>query len=343
MQELKIGENISLRPFNTMGLEISARYYCSVEDVDELKEAIQFGKDNNLEILTLGGGSNVLFTNDFDGLIIHNLIKGKVTLQENDEMVHLFIGAGEVWHDLVRFAVRRDWYGIENLALIPGSVGAAPIQNIGAYGAELKDVLVRVHALDVNTLEELSFSNAECQFAYRDSIFKGEKKGELIVFGIEIILSKIPTINIEYGDIRKVLEEKNVMSADAQAIFDAVCAIRQSKLPDPKELGNTGSFFKNPIVDKSVFERIKKQYPEVPSYPVDDEKVKIPAGWLIEQSGWKGKRIGNTGNHAKQALVIVNYGGAKGKEIWEHAQNVIADIDKNFGIKLQAEVNIIGA
>jgi UDP-N-acetylmuramate dehydrogenase len=338
---LKVGENISLKSFNTMGVSASARFYCAVENVDELKEAISWGKDKNLKIMTLGGGSNILFTSDFDGLIIHNNITGKVTLQENAELVHLYVGAGEVWHDLVRFAVRRDWYGIENLALIPGSVGAAPLQNIGAYGVELKDVLVRVHALDIDSLEEISFTNEECQFAYRDSIFKQEKKGQLVIFGIEIILSKIPSINIEYGDIRKVLEEKNIMSADAQAIYDAVCKIRQSKLPDPKELGNTGSFFKNPIVEKKVLEKIQKSHPEAPFYPIDNEHIKIPAGWLIEQSGWKGKRVGNTGNHEKQALVIVNYGDATGTEILEHARNVIDDIDKRFGIRLQPEVNII--
>jgi len=324
-----------------MGLDVVARYYYEANDVDELKEAIAWQREKACKFLVLGGGSNIVFTQDFDGLIIHNQILGVSTIQESPELVHLFVGAGEQWHDLVQFAVQRDWYGIENLALIPGSVGAAPIQNIGAYGVEIKDVLLSVHALNTETLEEESFTNEECEFSYRMSVFKGAQKGKYIIFGIEILLSKQAQVNIEYGDIRKVLEDNEVMTVDAKAVFDAVCAIRQSKLPDPTELGNTGSFFKNPIVDSKVLDSIQVNFPEVPHYLVQDNKVKIPAGWLIEKAGWKGKRVGETGNHEKQALVIVNYGEAKGSEIVAHAKNVMASVKDQFGIELEAEVNII--
>lgn len=341
MQDLKIQENISLKSLNTMGLNVQTRYYAQVADVEELRAALIWQQTNNVNSMILGGGSNVLFTTDFDGLIIHNQIRGMATLQQNDELVHLYVGGGENWHDFVEFTVKRGWYGIENLALIPGLVGAAPIQNIGAYGVELKDVLVRVHALNRETLEDESFSNEECEFGYRNSIFKQREKGKYIIVGIELVLSKIPKVNTEYGAIRSVLTEQGIDNPTGIDVFSAVVAIRQSKLPDPKELGNTGSFFKNPIVPKEKFEEIKAKHEQVPSYPIDDKMVKIPAGWLIEKAGWKGKVVGNTGNHKNQALVIVNYGEATGQEIAEHAARVMDSIMNEFGIRLEAEVNII--
>jgi UDP-N-acetylmuramate dehydrogenase len=338
---LNILKNISLQTLNTMGIDVLASNFVEVETVSQLLEALEWSETNKKEIMVLGGGSNVLFTRDFDGLIIQNKIRTVEIIEETKDSVFLHIGAGENWHELVQYTVDQNWYGIENLALIPGSVGAAPIQNIGAYGVELKDVLTKVHAIDLQSKNTRTFSNEECKFAYRDSVFKSVNKGKFTIVGIEIGLSKVRRINIEYGDIRKVLDEMDERDIIAKTIFDAVCKIRKSKLPDPAVLGNTGSFFKNPIVSMDIMENIKSSHPDVPMYPVDENRVKIPAGWLIEKSGWKGKRIGETGNHEKQALVIVNYGKATGIEVLEHANRVIDDIKNKFGIELQAEVNII--
>ena len=335
-------KNISLQKYNSFGIEVFADWLAEIEDVEQLLTIL----DDSLDMrkLILGGGSNVLFLNDFHGMILLNLIKGKEVVSETDDKILLKIKGGENWHDLVMWAVENNYGGIENLALIPGKAGTAPIQNIGAYGMEIKDVLQEVHAIDMTTSYPVKFSRKDCQFGYRDSIFKKpENKGKYFISAIILELTKKDhNLRTGYGAIQDILKTKNICSPTIKDVAEAVIEIRRSKLPDPKEIGNAGSFFKNPFIDKDLLEKLLKVYPKMPNYPTDKENIfKVPAGWLIEQAGFKGKRFGNAGVHDKQALVLVNYGGATGQEIKELAELIITEVEKKFFITLQPEVNFI--
>lgn len=338
---LQLKKHQNLKSYNTLGVEATAAQFVSVKSRDQLVKVLKEPDVQSMEKFILGGGSNVLFVDDFDGLVLHMGIKGITTVKKDDNHVWIRSGAGEIWHKLVLHCVERGWGGIENLSLIPGTVGAAPIQNIGAYGVELQQVFESLEAVEVATGNTRTFDPEDCEFGYRDSIFKNELKGKYIVTHVTLCLSKDPELNTSYGAIQSKLEEENIQQPTIRDISDVVTAIRQSKLPDPKSLGNAGSFFKNPVVSPAKFERLKKQYPELPGYPMDDGTVKVPAGWLIEEAGWKGKVLGNAGTYRNQALVIVNHGGATGREILELAQNVQEAVRQQFDIELDPEVNII--
>jgi UDP-N-acetylmuramate dehydrogenase len=335
---MKIQKNFSLQPFNTFGLDATAKLFAKVSDV---KELVTFLEINKAPLFILGGGSNILLTKDINALVLKNEIKGIEIVREFKNCVHVAVGGGENWHQFVLWAIREKLGGIENLSLIPGTVGASPIQNIGAYGVELKDVFVKLEAIHLDTGKKQIFYKKDCHFGYRDSIFKKSLKGKVLISKVVFRLSKTPKINSSYGDIQTILKEKNIKTPSIKDVSDAVIQIRSSKLPDPAVLGNAGSFFKNPEISARSFQKLKIRFPNIVYYNLPTGKVKIPAGWLIEHSGWKGKKIGNTGNHAQQALVIVNYGAATGEEIKTHAERVIASVDETFGIKLSAEVNII--
>lgn len=337
-----IKENFDLSNYNTMGLKAIARFFTEVYSVTEIKEALQFANDKNLRLLVLGGGSNVLFVKDFDGFVILNRIKGIHTISEDEDQITIGIGAGENWHQLVLDCVEKGYGGIENLSLIPGTVGAAPIQNIGAYGVELVDVFESLEAYDIEQKELKTFTKEECGFGYRDSIFKRELKGKVVITSVTLKLTKKPKLNYSYSSLKEQLEGKEVKVPTIKDISDAVIEVRQSKLPDPDQIGNTGSFFKNPVISVYQYDELKSTYPELPGYPVSERQVKVPAGWLIEKAGWKGKREGDAGVHNKQALVLVNHGNATGEQIWNLANQVIESVNKQFDIRLSPEVNILG-
>ncbi|MFN3849299.1 MAG: UDP-N-acetylmuramate dehydrogenase [Spirosomataceae bacterium] len=338
---IQIQENILLKQYNTFGIAANARYFVEVASVDELKAVLQNPDFDGVKRLILGGGSNVLLLHDFDGLVIKINIGGIEIIQQDDTNIYIKAGAGVVWHELVMHCVAKNYAGIENLSLIPGTVGAAPMQNIGAYGVEIKDVFYELEALNIETLEVEKFDLPTCRFGYRESIFKHEAKGKYVILNVTFRLNKTPNFNTSYGAIKDTLTEMGVAEMSIKAVSDAVIHIRQSKLPNPAEIGNAGSFFKNPEIPKTHFDKLKEQYPNIPSYPIDENTVKVPAGWLIEQAGWKGQRFGEVGVHAKQALVLVNYGGGKGQEIKELSEKIQASINEKFGIKLNAEVNFI--
>lgn len=334
--------DVDLKSFNTLNVSATARYFASVKSESELKNILTHPKTDGLQIFILGGGSNILFTDDFDGLVLHIEIKGRKVIKETDDHVWLKIGAGENWHETVRYCVERGWGGIENLSLIPGTVGAAPIQNIGAYGVELEEVFEWLEAVDIEGRATRRYNRKECEFGYRDSIFKGELKGIVIVTNVVLRLSKSPELNTSYGAIQSTLDKRGIADPTIRDISDIVIDIRNSKLPNPDTLGNAGSFFKNPVVNETVYEHIKERYPEVPGYTMNENKVKIPAGWLIEETGWKGKVVGKAGTYKQQALVIVNHGNATGQEILTLANEIQASVEDEFGIELVPEVNIIG-
>lgn len=334
--------NVDLKPYHTLHISAKARWFAAVKTTGQLKEILRYAQTKNLPLLVLGGGSNMLFSGDFDGLVLHVQIGGKEVIKETDEHVWLKVGAGENWHQTVRYCVEKGWGGVENLSLIPGTVGAAPIQNIGAYGVELTDVFDRLEAVEIETAEMQIFNKDECRFGYRDSIFKNELKGKYVVTQVVLKLSKHPKINASYGAIQSELKKRGIAKPSIRDVSDVIIDIRESKLPNPDELGNAGSFFKNPLVDKCIFDRIKKEYAHAPGYSVGDGKIKVPAGWLIEQTGWKGKTVGHAGTYKQQALVIVNHGGATGKEILNLAGSIQESVKKEFGIELVPEVNIIG-
>ncbi len=334
-------QNYPLKAYNTFGLEATARYFVEVNTIDELEEVLKHEELKGLPRFILGGGSNILLTNDFDGLVIKNSIKGIELLREDDKHVWLKVGSGEVWHELVLYAINQGWGGIENLSLIPGQVGAAPMQNIGAYGVELEATFDNLVAVNMQTTEVRTFAKDECHFGYRESVFKTTLKGQYCIVSVTFRLNKQPVINATYGDIKRTLDDMEVWEPTVKAVSDAVIKIRQSKLPDPKVLGNSGSFFKNPEIPKAQFEALQQYYPLIPNYPAPNGLVKVPAGWLIEQAGWKGKRVGNTGSHAQQALVLVNYGGATGQEIYQLALDIQASVKEKFGINIVPEVNVV--
>jgi UDP-N-acetylmuramate dehydrogenase len=336
---MNIQKNISLLPYNTFGLEAKAAHFAEIHSLGDLRQCIRSGIK---PMLILGGGSNMLLTQDQQALVIKNQIKGISIVRSFKEKVWVEAGAGENWHQFVLWAVENGLGGIENLSLIPGTVGAAPIQNIGAYGVELKDVFVKLTAVSLETGRLKQFTRSACRFGYRDSVFKREEKGKWCITSVIFSLTKSRhKINISYGDIAKTLESMNIPKPDIADISKAVIQIRSSKLPDPAKIGNCGSFFKNPETSREVLERIQQTHPTAPHYPLSDGGVKIPAGWLIEQCGWKGKRVGNTGCYEKQALVLVNYGGAVGSEVKTLAQDIIRSVKQTFGIDLEPEVNIL--
>ncbi len=334
-------KNISLKPYNTFGLDTSARLFVEVKSLVELQEVVRSSKFKINDVLVLGGGSNILLTQDMDGLVVKNSIQGKEIVSENEEEIVIKVGAGTNWHELVMYCVEKGYGGVENLSLIPGTVGAAPMQNIGAYGVEIKDVFVQLEALHRFSNKMETFDNATCEFGYRESIFKHSHKDKYIIVNVTFRLSKKPKLNLDYGAIRDVLAERGITEPTIKDVSNAVIEIRQSKLPDPKKIGNSGSFFKNPVISKEALLSIRKDYPEIPTYPIDDNSVKVPAGWLIEQAGWKGKTFGSIGVHKKQALVLVNYGAGKGADIKKLSEDIQASIVEKFGVALQAEVNII--
>lgn len=331
--------NVNLAPFTTFAVEAKTAYFASFTTIEELKKLLSEVKDRKL--LILGGGSNILFRNNFDGVTLHNKIQGISTVKEDKNYIVLKVGAGEVWHDFVLYTLSKGWGGVENLSLIPGSVGASPMQNIGAYGVEIKDVFESLEAVEISSGELRTFSHEECQFGYRESVFKKSLKDKYVITSVSYRLSKHPVLNTSYGAIENELKSMGILHPTIQDVSKAVIAIRQTKLPDPKEIGNAGSFFKNPIISLSHFEKLKKEYPEIPSYKVSEVEVKVPAGWLIDKAGWKGKTIQNYGVHKKQALVLVNYGKASGEDIYELSEKIIKDIQLRYGILLEREVNII--
>lgn len=337
---MNIQENTSLKPYNTFGIDAKARFFTKVSGLAELKEALLFAEAQTIPILILGGGSNILLTQDFMGLVIKLELKGIKVVEEDSEKVLVSVGAGENWHEFVLYAIAQNWAGIENLSLIPGTVGASPMQNIGAYGVEIQQVFHHLRALNRKTLELETFSAEECQFGYRESVFKHRLKDKYIICEVVFQLSKIPLINISYGAIKDTLVEMKAENPGIKEVSDAVIAIRQSKLPNPAEIGNAGSFFKNPTISEYAFEKLKDQFPEIPGYKVD-EGIKVPAAWLIDQAGWKGFRRNDIGVHNKQALVLVNFGKGRGKEIQELSMEIQQSVEEKFGIKLSPEVNFI--
>ena len=333
---MKIQQNISLKPYNTFGIHANAKRFITVNSVKELKEIITSEKS----LFLLGGGSNILLTGDVEKLVIHLNTKGIIVNDFDENEVLVTAEAGENWHELVLWCVSQNYGGLENLSLIPGNVGTSPIQNIGAYGVEIKDVFQQLEAIDIETGKTKIFTNADCNFGYRNSVFKNELKGKYIIVNVTFKLTKKNhNINISYGAIKDLLTDKE--NPTIKEIADAVIAIRQSKLPDPKEIGNSGSFFKNPVITSDLFKELSEKNPEIPHYRISENEIKIPAGWLIEQCGFKGKRFGDAGVHKKQALVLVNYNNATGKEIYALAQKIQQKVMETFKISLEIEVNVI--
>lgn len=337
---MEIQHDFSLKKYNTFGIEAKAKRFVAVHSTEELREVLQQNPTEKKFIL--GGGSNMLLTQDVDALVIHVDLKGKRVIWEDEDFVAVEAQAGESWHEFVLWTIGQNFGGLENMSLIPGNVGTTPIQNIGAYGTEIKDTFVSCQAMEIATQKIRTFENAECRFGYRESIFKQELKNQYIITSVVFKLTKRNhKINTSYGDIMAELAKNNIETPGLKDVSNAVIAIRQSKLPDPKELGNSGSFFKNPIISKAEFDKAHAQFPEMKFYPVSDTEVKVPAGWLIEQAGFKGKRFGDAGVHKNQALVLVNYGNATGQDILNLSKEVQKTILEKFGIAIEAEVNVI--
>lgn len=331
----------NLQPLNTFGISANADKLIEVNNIEQLQDLCNSENLIPGKFLILGSGSNILFKGNFHGLVLLNRIKGFSIINENEEFIWIKAFGGEIWHDFVLYCVSNGWGGIENLALIPGTVGAAPIQNIGAYGVEISSALESVQAIELSTGKLVSFENSTCRFGYRDSIFKQEAKGKYFIVSVVFKLSKVPKLNTSYGDITTTLTKNSISEPGIKDICDAVIEIRSNKLPDPKIIGNAGSFFKNPVITKLQFDELKSVFPDIKSFPVDETTVKIPAAWLIEQTGWKGKRLGNVGVHDKQALVLVNYSNGTGDELLQLANQIIHSVKNKFNITLSPEVNII--
>ena len=338
---MQIQEGQSLKSMNTFGIDAKAKYLCNIREQSDLEALIQTDLFKKEKHLILGGGSNILLTQDYDGLVIKNKLRGISLINEDDDSISLKVMSGEVWHELVLYCVENNWAGIENLSLIPGSVGAAPMQNIGAYGVELKSVFIELEALHLETGEIHTFDTEKCDFGYRQSIFKNRLKGQYFILSIIIKLHKKPKLHLAYGAISKTLQSFGKNNPSIQDVSQAVIHIRQSKLPDPAELGNSGSFFKNPIIENEQYQQLKAKFPDLVAYPAGKKHTKLAAGWLIEQCGYKGKRYGDTGAHQHQALVLVNYGNAKGADIWNLALKIQASVKAKFGVDIKPEVNII--
>ena len=336
---MQIQENISLKPYNSFAIDIKARSFASFGDIEELSELIT--PNSKLPTLILGGGSNILFTQDFNGLVLKNEIKGIVKIKEDDEFVYIQAGAGENWHQFVLYCIENEWAGVENLSLIPGCVGASPMQNIGAYGVEIKDVFHELKAFHKKEKTNYAFDLKACDFGYRESVFKRKYKDEFVITNVTFRLRKQPVFNTSYGALEQELEKMEVKELSIKSISDAVINIRSSKLPNPNEIGNAGSFFKNPEVSNEQFSILQKEFPSIVGYVLSNGNMKLAAGWLIEQCGWKGYRTGDAGCHARQALVLVNYGNAKGEEIYNLSEEILQSVKEKFAVILEREVNII--
>ncbi len=332
-------EQVSLKPYNTFGIDVKARYFTQAHDYQEVRLALAQARQGGVPVLVIGGGSNLLLTRDIDALVLHMASRGRRVLSDDGERIVVEAEAGEPWHPFVQWTLAQGYCGLENLSLIPGTVGAAPMQNVGAYGVEIKDVFVGLTALDRETGELRDFGLAECAFGYRDSLFK-RNPGRWLILRVRFALSRTLQAHLDYGPVRQRLAEQGVTEPTAQAISEAICSIRREKLPDPAELGNAGSFFKNPVVSAELVERIRAQYPGVVAYPQADGQVKLAAGWLIEQAGWKGHREGDAGVHRLQSLVLVNYGQASGAQMHALARRIQADILERFGVELEMEPNL---
>ena len=335
---MTILNNISLKEYNTFGVECYAKRFVSIDSFYDLQQLLKTEKD----LFLLSGGSNILLTKDIEKLVVLINIKGISIDRENKNTVHLTVNSGENWHEFVLWCISQDYGGIENLSLIPGNVGTCPIQNIGAYGVEVKDTITKVEAIEIETGKLITFANAECQFGYRNSIFKNDVKGKYIITSVSFELTKTNhQLNTSYGAIEVALQEKKITNPTIKDVSDAVISIRKSKLPDPKEIGNSGSFFKNPVISTEQFSQLQKEYPAIPSYKISEATTKVPAGWLLEQCGFKGKRFGDAGVHEKQALVLVNYANASGLEIYNLGKSIQQTVFNKFKIDLEIEVNII--
>lgn len=333
--------NVNLQPHNTFGLTSFAKKFVRFSTEAELKAILTQNRVEKEDLLVLGGGSNILLTQDVDCLVLKNELKGIEIIGEDDTYKYVRAAAGEVWHDFVLYAIEQNLGGIENLSLIPGSTGAAPMQNIGAYGVEIKDVFHELEALHIESLSIKKFKGEDCQFGYRESVFKGDLKGQYIILSMTLRLKKNPDLNTTYGAIETELENNGITTPTIRDVSNAVIAIRQSKLPDPKKIGNSGSFFKNPVIHQSEFEKLLEKFPTISHYRVDENHVKLAAGWLIDQAGWKGKTFDNYGVHKNQALVLVNYGGASGSDIYKLSQTILDSVFERYGVLLEREVNII--
>jgi len=339
---IQIEHDVNLQPYNSFKVKATARHLVRITSLSDLQELISTPIYKENKRFILGGGSNVVFIHDFDGLVIKSEETKMTVVEENDDLVTIRVSSGMVWHDLVMTCLKNNWGGIENLSLIPGTVGAAPIQNIGAYGIEVKDVIVRVDGMMLNTGEEQSIKAADCKFSYRESIFKHELKEFFFISSVTLRLTKKKhKINSNYDALKARLAQLNIISPTIHDVSRTVIEIRQSKLPDPVMIGNAGSFFKNPVITINQLEKLKKDWPTIPFYPFENQLVKIPAGWLIETCGWKGKRVGLVGVHEHQALVIVNYSQASGKEIFQLSEQILNDVEEKFELKLMREVNMI--
>jgi UDP-N-acetylmuramate dehydrogenase len=335
---MQLTENFSLKPYNTFGIHVMAKYFTAFANTNELAGILEHKNEHKL---ILGGGSNILFTKNYDGLVLKNEIAGIEKIKEDDTHVYVRAGAGIGWHEFVLYCINNNFAGVENLSLIPGSVGASPMQNIGAYGVEIKDVFYELEAYNIEDKKLVTFSKNDCAFGYRESIFKNKYKGQFVITSVTFQLNKIPKYNTSYGAIETELEKMGIQSLSIKAISDAVINIRQSKLPDPKQIGNAGSFFKNPTIDNTQFEKLKNEFPNIIGYSVGEGETKLAAGWLIEQCGWKGYRKGDAGCHEKQALVLVNYGNAVGEEILLLSEKIIDSVKLMFDVELHREVNIV--
>lgn len=331
--------NYPILRYNTFGMDVKTSCFVEYSSVSELQSFLS-AKEYSLPLLHIGGGSNLLFLSDFKGTILHSAIKGIDITGESDEWIDIKVGAGEVWDDFVSYTVSKGFYGAENLSIIPGEVGASAVQNIGAYGVEAKDIILTVHTVRISDSTERVFSNEECRYSYRNSIFKGEMKGQYIVTHVTFRLRKSPVFHLSYGNINSELEKRN-LSPSLANIRDIIIEVRRSKLPEPEEFGNAGSFFMNPMVSMQKFKQLESEFPDIPHYPVDENTVKIPAGWMIDRCGWKGRNIGPAGVYHKQALVLVNLGGATGKDISCLADEIIKSVYEKFGVDIHPEVNYI--
>jgi UDP-N-acetylmuramate dehydrogenase len=336
---MQVNENFPLKPYNTFGIDAKARYFNTFSTKEELEEYLMFYSE--YPIFILGGGSNILFTGDFDGTVLKNDIKGIELQHEDSDYVYVKAGAGENWHQFVLHCINHNWAGIENLSLIPGNIGAAPIQNIGAYGVELVDVFWSLEALHITDRRIHTFTTVDCEYGYRDSIFKNRYKNDFAILSVTFQLKKRPVFHTSYGALTQELEKMGVKELSIKAISQAVINIRSSKLPDPKTIPNAGSFFKNPEVPTGKYDELKLKFPDIIAYPLGKGSVKLAAGWMIEQCGWKGYRKGDAGCHEKQALVLVNYGNAKGAEIYDLSAEILQSVNKKFGVMLEREVNIL--
>ena len=337
---MRIEKEKSLHAYNTFGIDVNAKLFAVFSTVNDLKELLSDETLRHENRLVLGGGSNLLFTADFDGVVLKNEVHGIELIRESPDHYYVKVGAGENWHDFVIHSIDQGWAGLENLSLIPGCVGASPMQNIGAYGVELKDRFEQLEALNIKTLEVETFTKKDCEFGYRESIFKHSLKDQYIITSVIFRLFKSPQINTSYGAIKAKLEEMGVKEPTIKNVSDAVISIRSSKLPDPSEIGNSGSFFKNPVITNKQFESVRAKHPNIVSYPAGPGHTKVAAGWLIDNAGWKGHTEGSCGVHKDQALVLVNYGGAEGSQIYKLSADIVKSIQEKYGIQLEREVNI---